>query len=274
MTAVAITPELVSWWADLSGDYNPVHFEEADALRAGAAGVFAHGLLVLLAAQRDLAVRMPAVAARPITMRAHFREPVPVGVRVATTFEESGRFLVRDVEGDRAFISGICEPRATQPLVAASVETFDPATLSATLDEVAAALGASTPSWLGLQAACFARYVDSIDMSETDRLTILQTRHDVTLFEAVDRWRPDLGRPITFQRAPDEIIHISGAIHLTVRLAAFDEADPLMQLRLDILLRDTGEAGTPTPLDSDAVAGSAYRSVHTCSQPTAERKRQ
>lgn len=257
MMTMAITPELVSWWADLSGDYNPVHFEEADALRAGASGVFAHGLLVLLAAQRDLAARMPAVAARPITLRAHFREPVPVGIRVATTFEESGRFFVRDAEGDKLFISGTCETRAKEPPAAETVETFDPATLSATVGAVADALGASTPSWLGLQAACFARYVDSIDMVETDRLTILQTRHDVTLFEAVDSWGPDSGRPITFQRGRDEIIRISGAIHLTVRLAAFDGADPLMQLRLDILLRDTTGVDTPPPGDPAAVAGSA-----------------
>lgn len=261
MTAVTITPELVSWWAGLSGDYNPVHFEEADAMRAGASGVFAHGLLVLLAAQRDLAAREPAVAARPITLRAHFRQPVPVGARVATALDESGRFSVRDADGEALFIGGACKTHVAEPpaadAYAETVETFDPTTLSATTGAVADALGAPTPSWLGLQAACFERYVDSIDMGETDRLTILQTRHDVTLFQAVDAWRPDVERPIAFRRAPDEIIRIASAIHLTVRLAAFDGADPLMQLRLDILLRKTAGADAPPADDPAAVAGSA-----------------
>ncbi len=41
-----ITQDLLKQFADASGDYNPIHLNEAEAKRMGLAGVIAHGMLI------------------------------------------------------------------------------------------------------------------------------------------------------------------------------------------------------------------------------------
>ncbi|MCZ7597999.1 MAG: hypothetical protein M5U09_10075 [Gammaproteobacteria bacterium] len=217
--------------------------ETADAVRAGAPGIFAHGLLVLLAAQRDLAARELLLARRPITLRAHLRRPVPVGARIVTTLDNTRRFTVVDADSGAHFIGGAVTAHETSPVITngdvQSAQQLDPAALLRTVRDVERALGAPTPTWLGLQAACFERFLDSVDVTGTEQVTVLQTRHDVTLYRTIESWRPENPRTITLRRAPDDVVRLGKIVQLTVYLAAFDAANPPMRLRLDIQLRET-----------------------------------
>ena len=66
-------------WADFSGDYNPIHFENSRALRAGLPGIVAHGMLVLMPVKSAASAFDRSNA--PTTdcqFKAYFKKPVPV----------------------------------------------------------------------------------------------------------------------------------------------------------------------------------------------------
>src|SRR5439155_26041866 len=62
-------------WARFSGDYNPIHFDAAEARQLGADGVIAHGMLVLLAIKARLSVTLAPDGGWWLA-RARMRQPV------------------------------------------------------------------------------------------------------------------------------------------------------------------------------------------------------
>ncbi|WP_230970227.1 MaoC family dehydratase [Nitrogeniibacter aestuarii] len=73
-------PTDVRDWADLSQDFNPIHFDQAVARRMGLDGVVVHGMLPLMHIKRQLGRQLdPHATALWRTIRCKFRQPVAEG---------------------------------------------------------------------------------------------------------------------------------------------------------------------------------------------------
>ena len=97
--ARVVTPEDVRRYAEVSGDRNPLHLDDATARRAGFPGVIAHGMFTL----GHLASCLVAWAGDPAAvtrLKASFRAPVAMG----DTIVAGGRVRALDPERRTAVV--------------------------------------------------------------------------------------------------------------------------------------------------------------------------
>lgn len=95
--SVPVTEAAVQQFAAVTGDWNPVHFDDAAARRAGLPGRCAHGLWVAgLAAQEAAAA---GLRVRRITAR--FERPALVGTTIHLRIEADLRWSAASDAGDR-----------------------------------------------------------------------------------------------------------------------------------------------------------------------------
>jgi acyl dehydratase len=86
-----ITQELVSEFAALSGDYNPVHMDEGYCLSHGLPSRIAHGMLVLSFLSALIGMVLPGEGAVWLSQSIDFLSPVKIGDTIEITGEVSGK---------------------------------------------------------------------------------------------------------------------------------------------------------------------------------------
>jgi 3-hydroxybutyryl-CoA dehydratase len=107
MTAVyehVVTEEDVIKFAEISGDYNPVHLDEAYARTTRFKGRIVHGMLSASFLSTTIASRLPGPGTIYLTQNLSFRAPVRIGDRV------EARVTVTEIirEKARAVLKTVC----------------------------------------------------------------------------------------------------------------------------------------------------------------------
>ncbi len=99
-----ITDESVRAFAEVSGDHNPVHVDEAYAARTAFRGRVAHGMLLGAHISAVLGEQLPGPGAVYLSQTLHFEHPVRLGSEVLV------RVTVESVDAAtrRAFLSTLC----------------------------------------------------------------------------------------------------------------------------------------------------------------------
>ncbi|MGA8206629.1 MAG: MaoC family dehydratase [Candidatus Dormiibacterota bacterium] len=112
---LVVTQELISSYADASGDHNPIHLDPTYARKAGLPSTIAHGLLTLGMACA-LVENWAAEAAWTSRVSCRFSTPVPVGEEVSCSA------LVTSVGSDSAEVDlRVVISNGERPLTRASV---------------------------------------------------------------------------------------------------------------------------------------------------------
>jgi hypothetical protein len=184
-------------WADFSGDYNPIHFQDARALRAGLPGIVAHGMLVLIPVKS--AASMFARSNVPGTDRqfkAYFKKPIPLGTPCVLRIDGTHDSLQFKVESETN-----PEDRSTEPYIRGSYgaakdrtaslpgqtsatpldwQTLSAVTLQARGEEYARVCDIqSIPLWAFLGSLAFSEYVrTSLDQDVAQWLDSPADRND------------------------------------------------------------------------------------------------
>ena len=84
---VAITTELVDEFAKLSGDFNPLHTDEAYARGTAFNGRIAHGMLAGALFSRCIGMHLPGMHSVYVSQSLFFRKPMRIGVKVVVSGE-------------------------------------------------------------------------------------------------------------------------------------------------------------------------------------------
>ena len=97
--------EAVQAFADLSGDHNPIHLDEAYARTTQFGGRIAHGMLSGAYISAALASKLPGPGAVYLSQSIRFRRPVRVGESV------TARVTVKALDEQRAHatLTTVCE---------------------------------------------------------------------------------------------------------------------------------------------------------------------
>jgi 3-hydroxybutyryl-CoA dehydratase len=104
-----VTEQDVARFADISGDRNPVHFDEAYARATRFKGRIVHGMLSASFFSTTIASRLPGPGTIYLTQNLSFRAPVRIGDRV------EARVTVTDIirEKARVLLKTVCRVGAT-----------------------------------------------------------------------------------------------------------------------------------------------------------------
>lgn len=81
-TTATITAEMIDTFADITGDHNPIHVDEAAAKAAGFDGRIAHGALSASFISAVLGNDLPGPGAVFVELNLRFRKPVLIGSEV------------------------------------------------------------------------------------------------------------------------------------------------------------------------------------------------
>lgn len=116
-----VTKEKVAAFAEISGDHNPIHLDDAFAATTPFGGCIAHGVFTASFVSAIIATRLPGLGSIYISQSLSFRAPVMVGATVETTIEvleliERGRRVKLKCEcrvGDKLVLEGEAEVKAT-----------------------------------------------------------------------------------------------------------------------------------------------------------------
>ena len=82
-----VTDAMIAAFADLTGDHNPVHLDEAFARTTRFGGRIAHGMLVAGFISATIATRLPGPGTVYLGQSLRFLRPVRIGDTVTTTVE-------------------------------------------------------------------------------------------------------------------------------------------------------------------------------------------
>jgi 3-hydroxybutyryl-CoA dehydratase len=77
-----ITEERVQRFAELSGDINPLHMDEAYASKTAFKGRIAHGMLCASLFSQLVGMHIPGTYALYLSQKVSFRKPCRIGMRV------------------------------------------------------------------------------------------------------------------------------------------------------------------------------------------------
>ena len=120
-TRNVVTKEKVAAFAEISGDHNPIHLDEAYAATTPFGGCIAHGVFTASFVSAAIATRLPGPGSIYISQSLSFRAPVMIGATVETTIEvieliERGRRVKLKCEcrvDDKVVLTGEAEVKAT-----------------------------------------------------------------------------------------------------------------------------------------------------------------
>lgn len=109
-TRAVITADMIDTFADITGDHNPIHVDEAAAKAAGFDGRIAHGALSASFISAVLGNDLPGPGAVFVELNLRFRKPAFIGdeiiavAEVAEINERTGRVKMKchcDVNGQK-----------------------------------------------------------------------------------------------------------------------------------------------------------------------------
>jgi 3-hydroxybutyryl-CoA dehydratase len=116
-----VTAADVAAFAEISGDRNPIHLDDAFAAKTPFGGRIAHGIFTASFVSATIATRLPGQGSIYISQTLRFMAPVRIGDTVDTTVEvaeliERGRRCRLKCEcrvGDKIVLEGEAEVKAT-----------------------------------------------------------------------------------------------------------------------------------------------------------------
>jgi acyl dehydratase len=85
--SMRVTDEQIEAFAQLSGDRNPVHFDDAFAMRIGFAGHIAHGAVTTALLSAVLGMDLPGPGSVFLEQRIRFLKPVRPGDTITAALE-------------------------------------------------------------------------------------------------------------------------------------------------------------------------------------------
>jgi 3-hydroxybutyryl-CoA dehydratase len=100
----AVTDELIRKFADVSGDDNPVHLDEAFAAGTQFGGRIAHGMLSASFISAVIGTRLPGPGCIYLSQSLRFRRPVKIGDEVTARATITGL----DADRSRATMETVC----------------------------------------------------------------------------------------------------------------------------------------------------------------------
>jgi 3-hydroxybutyryl-CoA dehydratase len=119
-TRNVVTKEKVAAFAEISGDHNPIHLDDAYAATTPFGGCIAHGVFTASFVSAAIATRLPGPGSIYVSQNLSFRAPVMIGATVETAIEvleliERGRRVKLKCEcrvGDKVVLEGEAEVKA------------------------------------------------------------------------------------------------------------------------------------------------------------------
>ncbi len=108
---ISFHKEHIDDWAEFSQDYNPIHFNIEEALKAGSDSIIVHGMLAMLPIKSELTLAVNNIVAAEdwIEIHSSFLNAVPVNRTLQLSISNSnnrGRFVFTDNENDRTYFKG------------------------------------------------------------------------------------------------------------------------------------------------------------------------
>ncbi len=166
MTALRFSGQAVQTWADYSGDFNPIHFDERVAQAAiGKGGTVIHGMLAMLPLKAAHSA-MPWEGDGWLQWTAMLRQAMPLhfGYAIEARVAQPGRkvrFKLSAQDDGEAKITGHC---SAIDFDAAPYACFPPIAVPAAeargeLARFAALFPDVSPAWIALDAMVFSRYI-------------------------------------------------------------------------------------------------------------------
>jgi len=150
-------------WAAYSGDYNPIHFDPAQARRLGMDTVVVHGMLAMLPVKSALAARCEALTGSWLRARTLLRNPLPLDRAYGLDIgERAGQvtFSARCRQTGNEFLRGNCAglshaPQSDDPAVFAECRVTPQL-----LRDFASLLPLDPmPAWIAADAAVFSDFI-------------------------------------------------------------------------------------------------------------------
>lgn len=197
-------PSEVRAWANLSQDFNPIHFDQAVARRMGLDGVVVHGMLPLLHIKRQLDRQLdPHATALWRTIRCKFRQPVAEGRGHQLEFNArptAFRFSLKRESDGTETIGGSALEAEVEDVSASASACFDipPAVLCEKATTFLSSFPEFDRAWLLLDAVVFSQFLshqipyelvrqepgfdDAMDQRDLmHRVLTVQTSHTVSV---------------------------------------------------------------------------------------------
>lgn len=205
MSALHFGSEAARTWADYSGDYNPIHFDERIAEAAtGKGGAVVHGMLAMM----PLKTSQSALFWEDdgwLQWTAMLRQAMPQGFSYVMDFRVAQpgrkvRFKLSAMNDIEAKITGHCSVVGFDPAHYTDFQrvVVDPVEARAELERFSMLFPEVSPAWIAIDAMVFSRYIrlhaEAIfrnelarhfgdtrsDVVSTGQLIIMQTVHTDT----------------------------------------------------------------------------------------------
>lgn len=252
-------------WAEFSGDFNPIHFDEEVANQAvGQGGVVVHGMLAMLsikASQRDINWG----GGEWFEWSAMLRRAMPLGNTYAIESRGSGqgsniRFKLTAMDGAEAKITGSFA-MATPPVPALyGGERFavDVATVRSELACFLESFPASSAAWIAFDAFVFARYIryhaktafqtdlrrhfgtGYADVMEAGRLVTMQTHHADCFAKSMLRPAAALSfSSIEYALAKSDELQTADSLFATIDIPIWIDGTLVQVVRIGLMARET-----------------------------------
>ncbi|MFW0766366.1 protein dehydratase [Trabulsiella odontotermitis] len=168
MTPLHYTLEDAHRWAAFSGDYNPVHFDEAWVKAQGGTALSVHGMLALLDVKRALSHEVGSAPFLNCTVR--LRRPLLHDTTYLLTHDSArkGAAVVTDVLAGQVFLTGQLIPQTHFPPSAVTHRTVLKSATLAALQEAFAPLLPAAQQWHFLDALLFRHLIQDNSLLRQD----------------------------------------------------------------------------------------------------------
>ncbi len=132
--AKTVMSEDVVRFAEITGDFNPVHLDEAAAAKSRFGGRIAHGMLTAGLISATLAGKLPGPGSVYLAQTLRFTAPVRIGDTVTTRVEVTEL----NVPKRRVKLSTVCRNQKGEIVVDGEATVLLPRSVEAAADEAAA----------------------------------------------------------------------------------------------------------------------------------------
>jgi hypothetical protein len=256
-------------WADYSGDYNPIHFDDVVAKAIGQKGVVMHGMLAMLPV-KTMHSELAWSSDGWIEWYAMLREAMPLlsdyqlDSRIVEPMREV-RFKLTSTEDAQLKISGRCvaidfdpDPYTTRQRVILPINEA-----KQTLQDFSSRFPSAYAAWIAIDAMIFSRYIrhhadkvfqdavkriiteKNIDFIAPESVVAMQTRHhDIFCKELLQEY--DLNKLECFEYAyyiTDEIL-TRDSVFLMVEIPVWINGKLLQVVQIGLMAKMFSPANT------------------------------
>lgn len=271
MNALRFTPETLQTWADFSGDYNPIHFDDHIArVTIGKGGRVIHGMLAMLPLKASHSA-MTWEGGDWLQWTGMLRQAMPLGsaytMEARTTRPGTKiRFKLSAVDDAEAKITGHCSilPFDSKPYAAFRRVDVPLQEVQAELERFTELFPGISPAWIAIDAMIFSRYLrlhageifreqlsrhfgdSGQDMAMEGRLLTMQTQHVDTIERSLLASLHDLTiTSFAYGYAKTEEFLTEDSVFATVDLPVWINGALVQVVQIGLMARDTSSFSQP-----------------------------